>query len=105
MRELIIDEKDYEEIKYVLDRWLKGTNAVVYAFGSRVKGTTKKYADLDLALDMNGSKIPNEIMNRIISGMEDSWANIKVDVLDLNDISEKFKQNIESDLLKLFVVQ
>jgi predicted nucleotidyltransferase len=102
--ELKINEEDFQEIRDVFEKYLKGTGAVVYAFGSRVRGTTKKYADLDTAIDFNGEKLPEDKEIRIKNGLDDTYVSFRVDVVDWNNISDDFKKSIMPDLRKLFVL-
>ncbi len=101
--ELKISAEFFEEIREVFERYLKGTGSVVYAFGSRVAGTTKQYADLDTAIDFNGEKLPEMKEIRIKNGLDDTYVPFRVDVVDYNTISDDFKESIAPDLRQLFV--
>ena len=72
-------------------------NTKVYAFGSRVKGTTKQYADLDLALSASGI-IEQIIIDKLNIAFENSCIPFKIDIVDLNNIDKEFYQAIEKDL-------
>ena len=95
---LQLEEKDLNIAKKLLKMELEGTNSKVYVFGSRTKGTARKFSDLDLAIDFNGQKIPREIKSELESFFEASFISIKVDIVDLNNISENFKKIIIPDL-------
>jgi predicted nucleotidyltransferase len=73
----------------------------VWVFGSRVKGTNKKFADLDLALDHNGCPMPSHIMAKLAYDFEMSDLPYKVDIVDWNTISDSFKAHIQSDRILL----
>lgn len=63
------------------------------------KEQQKKYSDIDIAL-----KSPNlneNILLKIINDFENSTLPYEVDVLDLNNISETFRQHIEQDLTQI----
>ena len=68
-----------------------------FAFGSRVKGTHKKYSDLDLAvIDKN-----NIGLTKLKNDFDDSNLSITVDLVDLNLVAPNFKNLIEKESIKL----
>lgn len=92
-----LNEKYISFIKETVYHYLQ--NCEIYLFGSRTKGTAKKYSDIDIAL-----KSPNlneNILLKIINDFENSTLPYEVDVLDLNNISETFRQYIEQDLTQI----
>lgn len=92
-----LNEKYISFIKEIVYHYLQ--NCEIYLFGSRTKGTAKKYSDIDIAL-----KSPNlnkNILLKIINDFENSTLPYEVDVLDLNNISETFRQHIEQDLTQI----
>jgi len=97
---LQLEEKDLNIAKKLLKMELEGTNSKVYVFGSRTKGTARKFSDLDLAIDFNGQKMPREIKSELENFFEASFISMKVDIVDLNNISENFKKIITPDLQK-----
>jgi len=94
---LQIEERHLEIIKDIL----KNVNASVYVFGSRASGRATKYSDLDLAIDCYGKKLPDELSAKLAYMFENSTLPYKVDIVDLNAISEEFKNNIKDDFIKL----
>lgn len=92
-----LNEKYISFIKETVYHYLQ--NCEIYLFGSRTKGIAKKYSDIDIAL-----KSPNlneNILLKIINDFENSTLPYEVDVLDLNNISETFRQHIEQDLTQI----
>ena len=65
----------------------------VRAFGSRCKGTSKKYSDLDLAI-VGNEKIDSNTILEIKEVFEESNLPYRVDVLGWNAISENFRKII-----------
>ena len=65
----------------------------VLAFGSRVKGTARKYSDLDLAIRGDGP-LGFSRYARLRQAFEDSSLPINVDILDWHTIPESFRENI-----------
>ncbi len=96
-----LEEKYLNMVKEILSKNLKDTNIKVYAFGSRTKDRCRQYSDLDLALELKNTKIDYKVISNLKYDFEESMLPIKVDVLDLNDISESFKICIEKDLIEL----
>nr|WP_294545487.1 nucleotidyltransferase domain-containing protein [uncultured Rhodopila sp.] len=68
----------------------------VWAFGSRVKGTTKPYSDLDLAV-ISDKPLPPDILAALAEDFSDSDLPWRVDVVDWAATSESFKRIIERD--------
>jgi predicted nucleotidyltransferase len=98
---ITIEKKYLNTILKILKENLDNPNSRVYVFGSRAKGTTKKYADLDLAIDYNKQKLSFKTFGKLSAAFKDSFLPYKVDIVDLNDISKEFKSSIEDDLIKL----
>ena len=69
-----------------------------YAFGSRVKGTHKRLSDLDICFVDN---IPGNILSHIREDFEKSNLPFTVDLVNLNTCDEKFRAQIEPDLILL----
>lgn len=68
-------------------------NAKVFLFGSRVNQTAKKYSDIDIAIE-NEAEIATKILFEIHEKLSDSF-DFKVDLIDLNKVSEEFKNAVE----------
>ena len=98
-----LKEKDLKIAKKLLKMELEGTNSKVYVFGSRADGTAREFSDLDLAIDFNGQKMPTEIKYELKSFFEASYISMRVDIVDLNDISENFKKIISPGLLEFVI--
>lgn len=92
-----LDEKYVNFIKKAFDERLN--NYKLYLFGSRAKGRARKYSDIDLAVDSP------ELTDKIKSDLEiyftDSTIPYEIDIVDLNNISEKFKNIISDDLVEI----
>ena len=96
-----LEGKYLNQVKEILLKNLKDTNIKVFAFGSRTKEKYRQYSDLDLALKLNETKLDYKIISNLKYDFEESLIPIKVDVLDLNNISDSFKKCIENDLVPL----
>ena len=99
-----IEAEHLKIVKNILNQHLPG-NTKVWVFGSRLKETTKKYADLDLAIDISGKPISFELLASLLEDFEASALPYKVDVVDLNTISTNFRQIIEEHRAPLMFVE
>lgn len=73
---------------------MKLSKAKIYAFGSRVKGTNKKYSDLDIALDNSENTIDLSVKSQLEEALAQTAIPYKVDLVDLSLIDSDFKKNI-----------
>jgi predicted nucleotidyltransferase len=89
-------------VKAILTKHL-ADNAKIYVFGSRARGNARKFSDLDLAIDYQGKEVPAPIHAELAYDFEDSDLPFKVDIVDLNSISDNFKKNIGNDLTLLLL--
>jgi len=96
---LAVEPRHLELVKKILKQFVP--EAVVYVFGSRAKNCAKPYSDLDLAIDLNGQKLDLSALAKLKSSFEETTIPYKIDVVDLNSISDEFKDNIKEDLIKL----
>lgn len=89
-----------EEIKLIKDCvQIYFPNSKIFIFGSRVRGTAKKYSDIDIALD-NQKFIPTQDLAKIKLTLEDKLPYF-VDIIDLQNISPEFKSAIQSQLKEI----
>lgn len=96
-----IDKKHRDFLISMLKQYIPDKNAMFYLFGSRAKGGYKEYSDIDIAVDLNGKRLPSEILARLSQAFENSIYPYEVDIIDLNNISEGFKRCIEKDLVEI----
>ncbi|MCP4597485.1 nucleotidyltransferase family protein [Neptuniibacter sp.] len=71
----------------------------VHAFGSRTTGSAKQFSDLDLCI--TGSTLSFSQMTKIKDDFSESDLPIFVDIIQVKDISDSFKQIIEKDFIKI----
>jgi predicted nucleotidyltransferase len=81
--------------KIVLER-LKNFRARVYLFGSQATGKARLYSDIDVAI-MPLQKLPLAIFSEIREDLEESDIVRKVDVIDLHETDESFRQRVEKE--------
>lgn len=92
---------DHAEIIHEIlkDNLEEGT--YVFAFGSRANWTAKQSSDLDLAIDGFGVKLDKKIKSNLEDAFEESDLPYKVDVVDLNSVSESFREAIQDQLVRV----
>lgn len=74
--------------------------AKVWVFGSRVKGTTRRGSDLDLAIDC-GAPLPSDTAALLADAFEEAPLAYKVDLIDLHSISPEFRALIDAHKIAL----
>jgi len=89
-----IRPSDLEIIQAILRRHV--SDCEVWAFGSRVHWTAQDRSDLDLAI-RSISPIPANIMSALRDDFSESDLLMKVDVLDMASVDEKFRKLIEEE--------
>ena len=92
---------DHAEIVYKILKDNLEEGNYVFAFGSRANWTAKQSSDLDLAMDGFGMKLDKKIKSNLEDAFEESDLPYKVDVVDLNSVSESFKEAIQDQLVRV----
>lgn len=72
-------------------------DAKIYLFGSRARGTHRKWSDIDLALDV-GSVLPNVKIGEVKDVLAATNMPYKVDVLDFQNVSIDMQNIIKKDM-------
>ena len=86
--------KHLETIQHILAEHVP--ECEVRAFGSRVKWTAKDYSDLDLAV-VGSEPLSRRQLRRLKEAFEESDVPIRVDVVDWQSLSDRFKQVIAAE--------
>ncbi len=68
-------------------------NYEVRVFGSRLKGTAKKYSDLDLVI-AGETKLPKKILYLLREEFQESDLPFRVEIMDWQTISDEFRKTI-----------
>ncbi|MBY0280912.1 MAG: nucleotidyltransferase domain-containing protein [Alphaproteobacteria bacterium] len=69
----------------------------VWVFGSRAKGKTKPFSDLDLAIDCEQKPLSIETMADLREAFDESELPYKVDIVDINATTPEFLEMINTD--------
>ncbi len=85
---------DWDVVQRILRTCVPGYE--VWVFGSRVKGTAKKYSDLDVAV-ISEQPLPIATMAELRQSLDESDLTIKVDVVDWAQTSAPFRKIIEGN--------
>ncbi|OEJ13151.1 DNA polymerase subunit beta [Brachyspira hampsonii] len=94
-----LTENEIQIIKDILKKHIKYGKA--YLFGSRVKGTNKKFSDIDIVIDINIKLSLNEI-SRIKDDFEESDLIYSADIIDYNAIDDSFKIIIDNEKVLIY---
>ncbi len=92
-----LEEKYIVFIKNIILKYLPESR--IYIFGSRATGHARKYSDVDVAVE--DISMTDKIQMQIEIELENSTLPYEVDVIDLNNISERFKSQIVDDLIEI----
>jgi predicted nucleotidyltransferase len=91
---IAISEDSLNRVKNILNKTVP--HCEVRAFGSRVNGTSREYSDLDLAI-VGEKKLGISVLGDVQEAFMESTIPFRVDVLDYNAISEKFRKIIDAE--------
>ncbi len=89
-----IASEDLNTIRTILEK----ASINFYIYGSRAKGTSSKFSDIDICYKEPLSK---ELKWQLQEDLENSNLPFKVDLVDYNKCSEDFQELIEKDLQPL----
>jgi len=98
MLNLDLDNQYVEFIKETINSVLDDVE--IYIFGSRTQGKSLEYSDVDIALKGKTQIEFDKILN-LRATFSNSTFPYKVDIIDLNNIDEKFYNIIKDDLYKI----
>lgn len=97
---LNVSAEELHQVKEILNKFVPWCE--VRAYGSRFKGTNRKFSDLDLAL-VGTEKLDWKLLCDVRLAFEESELSFSVDVLDWHAISEEFREVISAgyEVIKL----
>lgn len=99
LKSIDISPRDLDTVRSILHCHVP--NHEVWAFGSRVRWTAHTYSDLDLAI-RSVSPIPTSILSALREEFSESNLPMKVDVLDVASVDEKFRKLIEEEYAVIY---
>jgi len=86
-------EWDLSEARRIVLKLLAPYAASVYLFGSRANGTMTRNSDIDVAV-LPEESLPTGLLSKIREKLEDSQIIYNVDLVDLSEVSQKFKEKV-----------
>ncbi len=95
-----IEPEHLKIVLTILKKYLSSTTSV-WVFGSRRIQATKKFSDLDLVIDYDGHAISQVILSDLAEDFDNSDLPYHVDIVDWNNISVQFKNNIDQTRVAL----
>lgn len=98
MDNLAITDEELAIVKAILNEFVP--DLPVWAFGSRVKGTARKYSDLDLAIISN-DPIGISTYASLKEAFSESDLVWKVDIVDWATTSKSFREIIKSKYIQI----
>ncbi len=84
---------DLETVRKIVLMYLKGYRAKVYLFGSQAVGKSRPTSDIDVAI-LPLQPLPELTFFNIRESLEESDVVRNVDVVDLSETDEKFRQRV-----------
>ena len=88
-----LQAKHLREVVEILSRYVPTFD--VWAYGSRVKGTTKPWSDLDLVV-MGPTRLESRQLLGLQEAFEESSLPFRVEILDWQAVSTEFQDIISS---------
>jgi len=89
-----IEPQDYQVLQKILSKYPYR----FYAYGSRAKGTARKFSDLDLCYQ---EEIPWEVICQIKGELEESDLPFFVELVNWKHMRPKFQELIKQDLVAI----
>lgn len=86
-------------IETILSHFLNPREQRAFIFGSRATGTASKFSDIDIGIE--GKRPPASVMFDILESFEGSKLPYVVEIVHMDDVSEKFKRVATSKIIPL----
>jgi uncharacterized protein len=88
-----LEHEIFREIVTILRSHLK--NCEVFAFGSRVQGSSQKFSDLDICVK-GTEEIEADVMDKLREAFSLSSIPISIDIVDYHAVSDSFKTVLDN---------
>jgi uncharacterized protein len=88
-----ISSRDLAEVRALVLAGLHAYRAAVFLFGSWAAGNAGRTSDIDVAV-LPLEPIPRHVFSEIREALEESCVIFTVDLVDLSDTSEEFRNRI-----------
>lgn len=87
----MLDKSKTNLIKEIISKHLDLEKCSVFIFGSRARGTSRKFSDVDIGIE-SSEGISDSTLIKIEEDLENSDLPFTVDVVDFSKVSDKFKK-------------
>ena len=94
-----LPEEQRAQVRHIIRQRLP--QARVWVYGSRARGSARRYSDLDLMLDDHGRPIAASVMGSLDEDFDESDLPIIVELHDLAQTDERFLARVRKDFLLL----
>jgi predicted nucleotidyltransferase len=91
-----LSEKEWAMVMDLVVKPLQNQGCKVFIFGSRARGDHKKFSDLDLLYE-SAKPLSLGKIGVIQSNIEESNLPIKVDLVNLEELANSYKENVLRD--------
>jgi predicted nucleotidyltransferase len=88
--------RDLESVRQIILDALRGYRAKVWLFGSQATGRARLHSDIDVAI-LPLEPLPKLTLFNIRDALEESDVIRTVDVVDLSETDESFRQRVEKE--------
>jgi len=89
-------QHDLDFTRKIILKRLKNYRARIYLFGSQATGKARLYSDIDVAV-LPLQEIPVSMLSEIREELEESDVVRNVDMVDLAEADESFRQRVERE--------
>ena len=86
-------EKDLQQVRQIVLEQLRDLPVRVFLFGSHATGRAVAASDIDIAVLPEG-KVPAGLLSRIREELEESMVPYMVDLVDLSQTDNTFRQRV-----------
>lgn len=93
MNQFGLTQEQYELLTNLAVAPLKNAGCKVWIFGSRSTNKFKKFSDVDLLYEAPG-ELGLSFFYKIKTALEDSNFPLKVDIVNIKDLAESYKEDI-----------
>lgn len=84
------------EVRRIVLERLHGHPVKVYLFGSRARGQSRSTSDVDVAI-LPETPLPPWALSEVREALEESTVPFHVDVVDLSQVSDEFRERVLQD--------
>lgn len=93
---------DLELASRIIRAHLAGRNVRVRLFGSRARGDSRTWSDIDVAVQANAT-LPAGVLSTLREALEESSCLLNVDVVDWNDADAELRESITREGIEWIV--